>query len=329
MPKATELWKSFQQFSGIRPHAVRRFTDRQDFRQAYYALVDKAIQEDFQDYYVINYYGRGGAGKSALLRRLEEELLKDDSLPDDDARAACESARKYIRQLDRKQKPVVLRADFDDMGINCMNDVLLRFRTQLLSQYDKAVFPLFDMAMLRLMQKYGRRLPSDDQKEMITDNPVVSFALNVVGDITGASLIIEAAQTAAKVGQNLIRLLNNRRSAIQKANEEITRMDAPDLERRLPFYFAMDINAMELPLVCVYLDTYEKMTAQAEGAGYATGFSEDWLRGEYGLVWNLGNAVFAIAGREKLTWDKPTFQDRYIEALSESSLICLAKADIN
>lgn len=61
-------------------------------------------------------------------------------------------------------------------------------------------------------------------------------------------------------------------------------MDTPDLERRLPCYFAMDVNAMGLPLVCVYLDTYEKMTARAEGAGRSTGFDEEWLRGDLALV---------------------------------------------
>ena len=102
--------------------------------------------------------------------------------------------------------------------------MLVRFRTQILSQYGGAVFPLFDMAMHRLSQKYGKPLP---------------------------------------------------------------------------YYFSMDVNAMDLPLVCIYLDTYEKMVSRAEGAGDSTGFTQEWLRVASGLLPNLGNAVFAIAGRER------------------------------
>ena len=65
----------------------------------------------------------------------------------------------------------------------------------------------------------------------------------------------------------------------------------------LPYYFSMDVNAMDLPLVCIYLDTYEKMVSRAEGAGDSTGFTQEWLRGASGLLPNLGNAVFAIAGK--------------------------------
>lgn len=321
MPNAASLWEKFQQGEGTRPRAVRKFTDRQDFRQACYALVLRAIEEDFRDYYIMNYYGLGGAGKSALLRRLEEELLGDRELADDEARAACLAVRERLQKLSRHQKPAVLRADFDDAALNSPEDVLLRFRSQLLRQNDKAVFPLFDMAMLRLSQKYGRRLPPDEQKELVTDNPVISFALDAIGDLTGVGLLIGAAQTAAKVGQGLARTLAGRKSAIKKANTEMSRMDAPDLERRLPYYFSMDVNAMGLPLVCVYLDTYEKMTARAEGAGRSTGFYEEWLRGDWGLVRNLGSAVFVIAGREQLRWTGLPFEERYIEALSQADSV--------
>lgn len=327
MPNAASLWEAFQRQEGVKPRAVRKFTDQQDFRQAYYALVSRALRENFQDYYIINYYGIGGVGKSALLRRLEAELLRDGDLPEDEARSACEEARTQLRKLGRRRKPAILRADFDDAALKTPQDVLLRFRAQLMRQYDNAFFPLFDMAMLRLSQKYGRRLPPDEQQELLTDNPVISFALDAVGDFTGAGLLIGAAQTAAKVGQSVAHALAGQKRAIKRTNTEVSRMDAPDLERRLPYYFAMDVNAMGLPLVCVYLDTYEKMTARAEGAGRSTGFDEEWLRGDLGLVHNLGSAVFAIAGREQLHWtkfrseDRYIFEDRYIQALTEADSV--------
>lgn len=363
MPKAADLWKQFQNQSGAKPRILRKFTGRHVFLRDHYKLISRAIEEEFGKYYIRNYHGIGGAGKSTLLRRLEAELLGEETLlkeklPEEEfpeelsedeaiafreARACCESARASVRDWCRKmgrgKKPVVLRADFDDAALRSSGDVLLRFRSQLMQQYDKAMFPLFDIAMLRLAQKYGRRLPPDEQKEMLIDNPVISFALDTVGDLTGVGLLIGAAQTAAKVGKSVAQTLAGQKNAIRRVNEEASRMDAPDLERRLPWYFAMDVNAMNLPLICVYLDTYEKMTAQAEGAGWSVGFDEEWLKGDFGLVRNLGNAVFAIAGQKKLEWgdlpveecqvDAQPVAAQSVEALSEAeSLIFLASCGI-
>lgn len=323
MPNAAGLWNQFNQGS-VRPRAARKFTDRTDFREAYYDMVSRALDENFQNYYGINYHGIGGVGKSSLLHQLEKELLgaeKDGQRQGWDPGAdACDRARRKLAALGKKQRPVVLRADFDDSSLNTQEDVLFRFRTQILSQYGGAVFPLFDMAMHRLSQKYGKPLPPEEQKALLIDNPVLSFALDTVGDLAGIGLIIGAAKTALQVSQGVSRHLLERKNSIRRANLEMARMSAPELAKRLPYYFCMDVNAMDLPLVCVYLDTYEKMVSRAEGAGSSTGFTEEWLRGESGLLYNLGNAVFAIAGRERLAW-KELVECRYIEALSRQDSI--------
>lgn len=211
------------------------------------------------------------------------------------------------------KKPVVLRADFDDAALKTPADVLLRFRSQVLQQYGKAMFPLFDVAMLRLSQKYGRHLPPDEQKEMLTDNPVISFALDVVGDFTGAGLLIGAAQTAARVGQSVARALTGWKGIIRRANAEITRMDAPELEQRLPWYFAMDVNAMNLPLVCVYLDTYEKMTARADCVAHRYPQARLWQRQGIEIWKALGPTCAArcgesLAGLADILWEQMTNQ---------------------
>ena len=132
----------------------------------------------------MNYHGIGGVGKSSLLHQLEKELLgseEDGQRQGWDLGAeACARARSKLAALGKKQRPVVLRADFDDSSLNTPEDVLFRFRTQILSQYPGAVFPLFDMAMHRLSQKYGKPLPPEEQKELLIDNPVLSFALDTV-----------------------------------------------------------------------------------------------------------------------------------------------------
>lgn len=304
MPNAKELWKTFREEEGSIPRARRSFTGRLEARQAYYALTLQALEDNFTGYYVINYHGIGGIGKSTLLRQLERELLADQkpekgqpSSPPDKAGELCLAVQE---KLGRRKKPVVLRADFDDASLCTPQDVLLRFRAQMMEQASGAMFPLFDLALVRLSQKFGRRVPPNEQRAALIENPVVSFALDAVGDLTGAGLFIKAGQTAVGMAQEVARTLSGLKGCIQRANTEITQMEAPELVRHLPYYFAMDLNAMGLPLLCVYLDTYEKMISRAEGAGRSTGFDEGWLWDEWGLVKNLGNAVFAIAGREPL-----------------------------
>lgn len=300
MPKAAAQWTAFRRKNSDRPRAVRQFTDRTDFRQAYYKMVNQAFQDDFVRAYVVDYYGKGGAGKSALLRRLEEELMEDVPPPSDVAERDCLEAREQVRK--GKKRVAVLRADFDDPALHSPASVLMRFREQVLAQLKNAAFPLFDLAMVRLSQKYGRRLPPEEERALISDNPVISFALDVVGDLTGAGLVIKGAQTMTQLAQSLRTSLNGLKGVIRRCNLEISHMDAPELERRLPFYFAMDLNSMRPALVLVYLDTYEKMYSRGEGAGLSTGFREEWLIGPWGLVPNLGNAVFAVGGRNQLDW---------------------------
>ncbi len=133
-------------------------------------------------------------------------------------------------------------------------------------------------------------------------------------------MIIGAARTVMQVSQGVSRHLLERKNSIRRANLEMARMSGPELAKRLPYYFSMDVNAMDLPLVCVYLDTYEKMVSRAEGAGSSTGFMEERLCGEAGLLHNLGNGVFAIAGRERLAWEG-LVECRYIEALSRQDSV--------
>ena len=301
MPNAGELWRKFQkeQETGASiPKAQRQFVGRQDARRAYYTLLAQALEQDFRGCYIVHYHGIGGIGKSTLLRQLRQELTAEEAAVPEEVEQARAKVRDLLGRRDRKQGAVVLQVDFDDTSITTAQDVLTRFRAQIMEQRNGAMFPLFDLALLRLSQKYGRRVPPDEEKAALCDNPVVAFALDVVGDLTGAGLLIGAGHMVAGVAQNMRRKLADRKSCIRQANTEINQMSAPELIQYLPYCFAMDVNAMELPLLCVYLDTYEKMTSRAEGAGRSTGFDEEWLWGRRGLVKNLGNTVFAIAGRE-------------------------------
>ena len=285
MPNAQKLWQDFISSAGngnIKPRAARQFIGREELLQFYFELKDRAREERFEGCYVVNFYGEPGIGKSTLLRQIESRLQTEAK--------------------DTKEKPpVILRADFDSPALSSVQDVLGLFRTQLLSQVKGAAFPFFDMAIHLLVQKQGRRLLPDEEKELLMDNPVLSFAMGTVADIVGLGTVLGAVQAVLQAKDGAAAFLRDRKKYIRRTYEEIQNLDVPDLIRRLPWYFAMDVNATkELPAIFVFLDTYERAAGQFDGAGYNAGFDESWLTGRDGLIASLGNAVFAIAGREPL-----------------------------
>ena len=285
MPNAQKLWQDFISSAGnsARPRAVRQFIGRDELLQLYFELKDRAQREQFEGCYVVNFYGEPGIGKSTLLRQIESRLQTE------------------VKDPKKKPPVVILRADFDNPALSSVQDVLGLFRTQLLSQNIGAAFPFFDMAIHLLVQKQGRRLLPDEEKKLLMDNPVLSFAMGTVADMMGLGAVLGAFQAVLQVKDGAVGLLRDRKKYIRRTYEEIQNLDVPDLIRRLPYYFAMDVNATkDLPMLCIFLDTYERAAGQADGAGYNAGFDESWLTGSDGLIASLGNAVFVVAGREPL-----------------------------
>ena len=66
----------------------------------YFDLTDRAQRERFEGYYVVNFYGEPGIGKSALLRQIESRLQTE------------------AKALPKKERPVILRADFDNPALS-------------------------------------------------------------------------------------------------------------------------------------------------------------------------------------------------------------------
>lgn len=111
---------------------------REDARQAYYALLAQALEQDFRGYYIAHYHGIGGIGKSTLLRQLRQELAAEEAAVPADVERSRAHARELLRKKDRKQGVVVLQVDFDDTAITTVQDVLTRFRAQIMEQRNEA-----------------------------------------------------------------------------------------------------------------------------------------------------------------------------------------------
>ena len=288
MPNAKKMAEKAKQEnrSGGRLRAVRMFTDRDDLRTAYHRLAERAVAEDFDDCYVINYYGVGGVGKSTLLEKLRsevEERAKNDG---------------------RKHGHICLMLDFDKVEADVVA-ALEHLKAQL--QEQGFSFPLFELALYALYQKSGQVLDKKEREDLFAKNPLLDAVLDV-------SQVLPVVGMAASLGKSVVKLAGSVRDAVQGALDnhklsldQIEQMDRNALLKNLPRLFAEDANetlGKNGAVLHIFIDTYEKLVSVAEGQrrdrsviGY-----DAWLYGRGGLIRELGNTVFAIAGREKLHW---------------------------
>ncbi len=297
MPKVGSLTENRTQ------PAIRQFTDREDLREAFHSMVRRAVEEEFAGAaYVINYYGVGGVGKSTLLEKLSREVKE------------CYGSRA-----------ILLRVNFDDASLRDGERVLTRFRDQITYQDSKAMFPLLDLALYLLQEAGGRVVKPEEKKARLLENPVLSMTMELLGALVpGMSFVKTAAELLKSAGD----LLDGRRSdelrrkrqmldkhwsdSLRQYAVQMQSAGTADLLRALPLYFALDVNHFlaskegeEQPILFAFLDTYEAYVSYGEGSGRDPDSGVDkWLYGSGGLIRSLPNTVFAVAGREKLVWER-------------------------
>lgn len=267
-----------------RLRATRMFTDREDLREAYHALTDRAVAEKFENCYVINYYGLGGIGKTTLLGKLRDEVRQ---------RAETDASHRHIS----------LMLDFDSVVADPV-PALEHLKAQLQAQDFN--FPLFELALYALYEKSGHIMSARERASFFERNPMIEALVDAAGMLPVIGMV-------ATLSKNVIRIAGKARNAYQRALDrrkgslyEIETMDARALRSNLPLLFTQDVNDQldDGTMLHLFIDTYEKLVSVAEGeqGAHSAIRNDDWLYGRDGLIRNLGNAVFAIAGREKLHW---------------------------
>ena len=306
----------------FRPSTVKEFIDRAEERLDFWNIFTTMINEDVK---IINFYGPGGVGKSALLRRLEEEILRQGS--------------NYIKY------------DFS-IGTD-VRDVLKTFRAQL-TNYG-CNFPLFDIGNYYYSLNIGQDVKAPRQPTAFEQLPWVQSLrrqLSQAGNVGGnARTVFDTAKKFFKstTEPNSDHWLNNfleatigglntslpmmrtitilmsvadmflerymRDKNILDENHQFIRNELNDRRQKkdsvalyeyLPTLFAMDVSdwigATGNKLV-VFLDNYESLAGTTNFMAPEQRKRDLWLRGDYGLVYNIPNILWTIAGRNKLTWE--------------------------
>ncbi len=264
--------------------ATRQFTDREEPRTAFwkkYDLVKSNLPQN-NNHHVITYYGIGGIGKSRLLKEITQELQT------------------------KVKEPLYVYYDFD-FNQDCRG-TLEKIKNQLSRKYD-FTFPLFELGSYIYAKKVGDNPNSPQVKQLLGNNPTLNLMKTLVGEIPVVGSLKKWLDIVEKIHQCYGSYLNKHRASLLHIND----MDEQQIYDMLPKFFADDLNnnleGTKEPLV-ILLDTYERLVNELNQVGEPLK-NDEWIRSEKGIVANLPNVLWVIAGREKLKWDKFDFSDKF------------------
>ena len=309
--------------------ATREFTDRTDPIKAFHARFRKVLDESQS--LLINYYGAGGVGKSALLEKIKKEF---DAQQNDLPNAVC------------------LYHNFNN-GTD-MQSILDNWKRDL--QRHGCEFPFFETGEFVLSLKRGlnaKTLKRPKVKTFIEKNQLLEFVQGKVQNLFGhADNVIDESPfelidlvkflpygSAVVSIMHIIndqlskkevdRRLNAHSDLYRKLNETYHSPNIADVEELLPELFAQDICdwANDSTRLIIFLDTYERVSSAMINFGELDEENRPhdwWIRdnanGRRGLLFLLPTTLWVIAGRNKLRWQgeaDAALEQHLIKALSE------------
>lgn len=272
--------------SNLQLKAVKEFTDREEPRKVFwekYNKMDSDIKGNgkSEKISVISYYGFGGIGKSTLLLKIDEEIKK------------------------KEPNTKIEFVDFEklvELNNNTL-EILKAIRQDLKQKYN-FTFPIFDLVVYVYETKLGKEASKPEIKSILEENKELNFLLDVAGEIPLLGTVTKIVSLVDK-GKNIIQERLNDHKLKDKLLE-LESQSIDEIKEQLQYYFAIDlaenIKKENSPFVFI-IDTYEKLVNELSSVGNPLD-NDLWLRGEKGLILNVPNTLWVIAGREKLKWEE-------------------------
>lgn len=274
--------------------ASRIFTDRDDARSIFLKAVQNSQLRD--EYRVLNWYGIGGQGKSALCNELQETLkrLQHDH--------TILSVYRNFRWA---------CANFEDATMRQLETATLVLRLQL-ARNGGMSFPAFDVAFARyfalinpgvdMRQRHPELFKSDSE---ILGDLIDWSKEGVEASTTLASMLLPGANILYKYGARLAGSLGKwweRRG--KQILEGLDDLNADQVRQRLPTYLGADIYdhlaSSPSDRIVVFLDTYEALWRdRGSNADYSGIRVDEWVRK---LVQESAGVLFVIFGRDAIRW---------------------------
>lgn len=278
--------------------ATRIFTDRQEPRDAFwnnYKKVKETLHQN-REICVLEYYGIGGIGKSTLLHKLSIEMKEK-----------LENPRIAMFDFSRKQDMIT---------------VLESLRNQLQDNYEFE-FQKFDIGLYAYAKKVGEDMKDLKMKSFVDNSPALSCILETMGVIPTVNILAQLAKATDKAVVYIYNRLNDKKQELAK----IENLDSEALYQYLIELFASDLSdnleKVKEPLVIMF-DTYERLVNEMSSLGEPLN-NDLWIRGPEGLIQNIPNVLWVIAGREKLKWER--FDSGWKDSLETHLLGNLGKND--
>ena len=273
---------------------------------------------------VLNYYGIGGMGKTALLNRIMREL----------------AGRAQYKNL------VVLYHDFAN-GTD-LRDILQMWKGEL--EKFGCEFPYFDLGNFYLLLREGNADPDKPKiKSRLEKNPWLNRAkdaLNKTANLSDAAVpgavavttiaevtvdalgIIPGIKTVSEIAKALNNYLaandtqtqlNKNKSLLEELERRAGSRNLDELKNFLPTLFAQDIFdwAGGDKKFVVFLDSCEFLTGDKKlGANNLP--CDWWLIGEDGLIRQMPATLWVAAGRNKLSWSSAEIISQRLDSLTDN-----------
>lgn len=262
--------------------AQRIFTDRIEPRAVFSDSIASFIAEskDYKPSEIIVYYGKGGIGKTALLKKLKSE---ESSVFEKYPQYSFKSIYISLDAFDYSNPVNILLAIRDKIDGDCS---------------------LFDYAMLQYSAKAKFTINEIMDKHSLLSSPVVEILNEVVqlGTLS-ACIPVSTIKKAVKLFKD------NAFKQKHKADiEEMDSLSESELFERLPYYLGLCIShaAENKKLHVIYLDSYESLISRTDTIFYTA--ADEWLKE---LFISSEKVRFVIASRDKIQWEyqEPEWKD--------------------
>lgn len=257
--------------------ANKIFTDRVAPQAVFVDSIQKvsSAQDEINSHKIIVYYGKGGIGKTSLLKRLNISSVND----------------VYPKFPQYRFQNIIISLEAYDYT-NPVN-ILCAIRSMI-----KADGSLFDYALMQYYVKAKHSIEDIKNKNSFLSSPVLDLLNEAIGICT-ASASIPTALLGKAVDFIKDRHLH---SKYQDEIQQLEQLDEFEIFERLPYYLGLCINhaADKGVLHVLFLDSYESLKQRTDGMVSSTD-SMEWLRE---LFLCCERALFVIGSRDRIDWDR-------------------------
>lgn len=299
-----------------RKSALEIFTDREEPREVFWQKHYNPLFEEMSngkeqsEIHAIHYYGTTGVGKSTLLKKIADEL---------------------------GNKPFLL-VDFRGFQ-GGKREAIVKIAIEIQEKFHFPMpFTAAADAWWAYLQRDASKLASPEKKtkDKMESNKFVGAGLYLLGFTPFGGIVgnvidfVDYLET--NYGINLSKSVKDKftNKDIKRIQDEIKACDIQELDKRFHIYFGFDlsrfVSTLGQPLVIMF-DTYEHFINPL-GMKETYRNKDLWLRNETdGLVYNMSNVVWVLAGREKLgsiddeerkdSWDKLDLDEHRIGPLGQ------------